>query len=116
MIDANSAQVWTALITVGGGIATLIIQNIFAARGRERVIAKQDEAITKIDSVHGLANGALTAGAAREATQAAVIQELRTAQASTAQATATGALAVATGALAAVSSSSSPTPTPREQP
>lgn len=72
MIDASSAPVWATAITVIGGIVTLIIQNFFASRDRQKLI-------TKVDEVHTLANSTATAGLARESTQAAVIQELRAA-------------------------------------
>lgn len=66
MIDANSAPVWLALI----GLATLIVQNVFAAMERRTIK-------TKIDEVHTLANASATAGLAREATQAKVIEGLQ---------------------------------------
>lgn len=66
MIDANSAPVWLALI----GLATLIVQNVFAAVSRREIK-------TKVDQVHVLANASATAGLAREATKDAVISELR---------------------------------------
>lgn len=72
MIDANSAPVWAAAITMIGGILTLIIQGIFASRARQ-------ELANKVEQVHVLANSTASAGLAREATQAAVIQELRAA-------------------------------------
>lgn len=71
-MPADTTPIWVAAITMIGGIATLIIQNFFASRDRQKLI-------TKVDEVHTLANSTATAGLAREATQAAVIQELRAA-------------------------------------
>ena len=66
MIDANSAPVWLALI----GLVTLIVQNIFAQISRR-------ELKTKLKEVHDLTNATATAGVAREASQAKVIEGLQ---------------------------------------
>lgn len=70
VIDANATQIALALIALVGALATPIVQNHFAAR-------KRAELITKVDRVEHLANATATAGLAREATQAKVIEGLQ---------------------------------------
>lgn len=91
VIDQYSGPVYLALI----GLVTLIVQNWIASRGRAKIIDNQIKAAGKLDEVHALTNSSLTAGIAREAQQAAVIQELRGAIANTAQATAVNAATAA---------------------